>query len=307
MTTTTNVDRWKVEAYMANTFMTAEQTDSRLTPFSRTTGGLVGEKVMLEDQYGNASDVVEQLGRAEPTGDGTVDHDRTWVHFRRWKWDGPLMDRIDSFQMIHEIESPYRSAGSASIARKYDDLLIAAIFGARYTGRDGTTTTAFPTTALSGSNYSAAYVIPVDYEGSATGLTVEKLLVAQTILEAREVLKDGDPIVVGTSAVQRLNLKRQIEVISGDFTAQMVLDSGDLRRWGRFQFARTERLPVDGSSYRRCPIWIPRYLVRAMWEEIEGGIRVRPDRSDATQLYFKFAMNATRSHEEGFVELLAAE
>lgn len=304
MASTTNLDRWKIESYTANVMMTAEQEDSRFAPVSAVQGGLTGEKVEINDDFGNASDVVEVQGRADPTPVGTVDYDRTWVHYRMFRWFGPYQDSVDSYQMIHEPTNIHQRAGSAAVGRHMDDLAIAAILGTRYTGRDGTTQTTFPTTAFSAGNYSAAYVIPDDLEGSNTGLTVEKLLVAQACMEAREVLKTGDRLVVPTSAQERLNLKRQIEVTSKEFTDMMVLDNGTLSRWGIFDFIKSERL--GAVTPRVLPVFIPRYLVRAMWANMSVELFTHTQLSGAKQLKFEYAMNYTRLHEEGVIAIESA-
>jgi len=301
MTSTTNIDRWKIETYTANLMMTAEQEDSRFAPVSDVRGGLTGEKVEINDDFGNASDVVEVAGRADPTPTGTVDYDRTWVHYRMFRWFGPYMDSFDQYQMIHEPTNVHQRAGAAAVGRQMDDLAIAAVLGTRYTGRDGTTQTTFPTTAFSAGNYGAAFLIPKDLEGADTGLTVEKLLTAQACMEAREVLKSGDRLVVPTSAQERLNLKRQIEVTSKEFTDMMVLDNGMLSRWGIFDFIKSERLST--ATVRRIPVFIPRYLVCAKWAEMSVELFTHTQLSGAKQLKFEYAQNWTRLHEEGVIEI----
>lgn len=322
----TTVDEWKVTTFLSNTFMLAQQKDSRFRSHCDVIGGVTGERVVPDEIVGGASKYRKRTSRAEPTPAGEVTMYRRSVYPGNFDWYSPLRDKIDDFEMIMNPDNAYVQAGSAEVSRAWDDLIIGSnsgfaatsqnpdfygtgLFGNSYAGHSGTDPVALPTTAWSAAtaaNKADAYVIDEDYSGTTEGLTPQKLLAVQQVFEAREVLQPGDRIKIAVDSIQRRKLKENILVINKDYTNQMVLDSGEITQWGKFDFIQTERLPWDDANTINLPCWLQRYLVLVTWQDVNGGVIQRTDRSNAWQLYFDWTASAYRRHEEGFCVIKAA-
>ncbi len=262
---------------------------------------------VMEGHYrGKAAKAVEQIGavsaqkRTTRHGDTPLietPHSARWVFPTHYEW-ADLIDDQDKLETIVELTSPYSINGAAAMSRSIDDEIVPAFFGDSRTGENGSDTTAFDTNQ----------VVAVD-EGAtgATGLNVAKLRAAKKLLMANEVDIDNDPLYVALTAEQHDDMLNEIQAVSLDFNTKPVLVDGRITAFMGFNFVHSERLDVDGSGNRRCPAWAKSGMHLGVWNDIEGRVTERDDKSFATQVYVKGTFGATRAEEGKVIEIKCDE
>lgn len=320
------IDEWKIKQFIANIFLTASQEGSRLAEYVTPMGGLNAEKVNTRDVFvtDSVAEVEERFGRAEQTPIGTGTYDKRWLFKRSWDWFSDLRDKIDDFTTINDPESPWRVGAARKVGQRRDRIILGVkkdgtvdternfgFFGNAYTGVDGVTPVSLPTTLYStvaATVPETAYVIDADLTGTANGLTVEKLRAVETVLATREVLMPSDRITMVVRRQQMVNLDREIELNHKDYRELVMKHNMNHWSWGQFDFVRFEALPrTAGTNYRRCPVWIKRYMVLGTWSTAAMTVLSHSHLKNAKQLMLDYAEAATRDHEEGVLEVLCAE
>jgi hypothetical protein len=179
-----------------------------------------------------------------------------------------------------------------------DDEIIEAFFGVSKTGENGSTNTSF------GANQDVS--VSTGSTG-ATGLNISKLREAKRILMANEVDIDNDPLFCIITAQQHDDLLNEAQAISLDYNTRPVLVDGKITAFMGFNFIHTERLPVDGSSYRRVPAFAKSGMHMGLFNDISTMISDRADKGYATQVYVKGTFGATRTEEGKVVEIKCDE
>lgn len=280
-----------VQQYKDNVQMLLQQRGSKLR-----------ECVMTDSYTGKAAKAVEQIGpvtaqkRTTRHGDTpliSTPHDARWVFPTDYEW-ADMIDDQDKLRMIIDPTSPYAVNGAYALGRAMDDLIIEAAFADSKTGENGTTTTAFDT-----ANQQIA--------ASATGLTIAKLRETKEILLSNEVDTDNDELYMFVTAKQLTDLLATTEITSSDFNTVKALVQGQVDTFMGFKFKHTERLAVDGSSDRRVIAFAKSGMHLGLWNDINGRISERDDKSYATQVYVKGTFGATRIEEGKVVEILCVE
>lgn len=280
-----------VQQYKDNVQMLLQQRGSKLR-----------ECVMSDSYNGKAAKAVEQIGpvtaqkRTTRHGDTpliSTPHDARWVFPTDYEW-ADMIDDQDKLRMIIDPTSPYAINGAYALGRAMDDLIIEAAFADSKTGENGTTTTAFDT-----ANQQIA--------ASASGLTIAKLREAKEILLSNEVDVDMDELYMLVSAKQLTDLLATTEITSSDYNSVKALVQGSVDTFMGFKFKHTERLGVDGSSSRRVIAFAKSGMHLGLWNDINGRISERDDKSYATQVYVKGTFGATRIEEGKVVEVLCTE
>jgi hypothetical protein len=85
------------------------------------------------------------------------------------------------------------------------------------------------------------------------------------------------------------------------------LESGEIDTFMGFRFLRSERLPVNSSSQRRLPVWVPSGIMLGTWNGLETRIGERPDKKYITQVFMKGTIGSCRTQEKKVVEIPCAE
>lgn len=292
-----NVPTWYVNQYSTNLEVLLQQKGSRLTETAMP-GSYKGEQGSPVDQVGAVA-ATEVTDRFAPMARVDANTDRRWVFPR--DFDLPqLIDSFDKLRLITDPNSVYTTNGVYALGRSKDIVMIDAHFGDAKTGKAGGTTTTF---ASEGQN------VAVNFGAAGNvGLTVAKLLEAERLLMAAEVDLDNDPIwCVGTSS-QHDDLLHEIQIINTDFNNTAVLVKGKISAWGIFNFKFTELLKVDGSSFRRVPVYAKSGMHLGMWNDITTSVSRRNDlRSEPWQVYAYGSFGATRTEGLKMVEVKCAE
>jgi hypothetical protein len=251
-----------------------------------------GEKAFF-DQVGSAAAVLRTSRHADTPLIETP-HSRRMVTMADYEY-ADLIDDQDKVRMLIDPTSTYSRAAAAAMGRAMDDVIISAALGNAKTGKDGGTTTAFDT-----SNQQIGVGSP------AAGLTLAKLLEAKEILDSNDV-DPSIPRYIVVSPKQISDLLGDTTVTSSDYNTVKALAQGELTQFVGFNFITSNRLGVDGSSYRRVIAFAMDGIKLAIGKEPTARIDERADKSYATQVYYCQSVGATRMEEAKVVEVLCSE
>lgn len=287
-----------VQQYTTNVQLLSQQKGSRLR-MSVTTGQYKGKQGVPVDQF--APTVANKRTTRYPAlTPADITADRRWVFPSDYDWND-LIDNIDKLRLLIDPQSAYVQSGTAAMNRAMDDEIIAAFFGTAKTGVDGGTSTTFP----SGQQVSAS-----EGASAATGMNVEKLKAGIQILLANEAWdpSSGERISCVISAKQNRNLMDEIQVINADYNGEKpVVNDGFVMSWGKVDFIHSERLPTNGSSQTRVPMYVKDGMHLGMWQDISADVSQRKDLAGLPyQVYLYGTFGGTRLEEKKVVELPCA-
>lgn len=272
-------------------------------------GSKLSGKVMSGSHVGKQASPVDQIGaiNMSPVGSRFSPLTRTDAPVdRRWVYplDFDLMQQIDSFdklRLLTDPESSYVQNAVYAAGRQMDDIIIDAMFADAKTGETGGTTTSFPAGNQVAVNFGAA---------ANTGLTVAKLREAKRLLMANEVDLESEELIAIVTAKQHDDLLKEIQIISSDFNGDRpVLVEGKVTRFLGINIIHCERLDLDGSSYRRIPVYAKSGMYLGKWNgEYKTDISQRKDLSGLPwQSYVYMTMGATRIEEKKVMEIKCSE
>jgi hypothetical protein len=289
------VSTFYAQSYATNVALLSQQRESRLA-----------RAVTLGSYKGKAASPVEQLGpvvaqkrtgRLEPVEFGSSPTSRPWVYPADYDYY-EAVDSIDRLRMVTDPQSALVQNLVAALNRAKDDVIVQAFFATRNTGETGQTPVAFP----------AAQQVGVNTGGNGSGLNVAKLRAAKKMLMAADVDLDADELWCAITAAQHDNLLNEVQVVSTDFNDRPVLVDGRISRFLGINFIHSERLPTNGSSQRRVPVWAKSGMHLGVWNELNTSIDPRPDlKGKPVQVGGQMTVGATRLEEAKVVELPCAE
>ena len=279
-----------VEQYGANLYMLAQQKGSKLRNFvdSET---VTGEEAFFE-QLGAT---VAQL-RTSRHGDSpliSTPHARRRVTMSDYEW-GDMIDKQDKVRMLIDPASGYLQAGAYALGRALDDVIIENATGTAWTGKKGTVAVDLPT----------EQIIPVDAGGSASGLTIEKLIQAKSLFGKNDVdIEDPNNMLTFVlSQAQLDDLLRTTEVTSADYNTVRALVRGEVHTYMGFNFVRTQRTQMDGSN-RVCFTFAKSGLKLAVGADITARVAERSDKSFSWYAYASMTIGGTRMEEKKVVRV----
>jgi hypothetical protein len=280
----------------ANTIqLLLQQKLSKLRPYV-SFGMHSGEKASPVDQIG-AVEMQEVVGRFGPINRVDSPLDRPWVFPSEFDL-AQLLDNFDAHKLLIDPTSKYVENAHMAANRKFDAIINAAFFADRKTGVSGTTTTSF----------AAAQVVAVN-EGSsgASGLTVAKLKKAQEIFMSNELDLDAEQPTVAITSKENTSLLNEYQIISKDFNEKPVLVDGKIKHFMGMNFVHYERAAVDGSSYRRIPVFVKSGMYLGLWQDMKTDIGQRKDLTSLPwQAYIWLQAGATRLEEKKVIEIKCA-
>jgi hypothetical protein len=290
-----NVTTHFVQQYTTNVQLLLQQKGSKLRN-TVTVGSYTGKAAKAIEQVGPVT-AQKRTIRHGDTPLISTPADARWVFPVDYEW-ADLIDDQDKLRMLIDPTSSYAQNGAYALGRAMDDEIIAAFFGVSKTGENGSTNTSFGV----GQDVAVA-------TGStgATGLNISKLREAKKILMENEVDVDTDPLFCIITAEQHDDLLNEAQAISLDYNTRPVLVDGKMTAFMGFNFIHTERLPVDGSSYRRVPAFAKSGMHMGLFNDISTMISERADKGYSTQVYVKGTFGATRTEEGKVVEIKCAE
>lgn len=282
------IDTAFVNQFSSNVQMLSQQMGSLLRS-AVDVETVNGEKAFF-DQVGSAAAVLRTSRHADtPIVD--TPHSRRQVTLSDYEY-GDLVDDQDKVRLLIDPTSSYARAAAAAMGRAMDDVIISAFYGDAKTGKDGSTTTAFPS-----ANQIAA---------ASGGLTIAKLVEAKQKLD-EESVDASIPRFIVCSPKQISDLLNNTTVTSADYNTVRALATGAINEFVGFRFIVSNRLPVDGSSDRRVFAWAQDGMKLAIGKEPTSRIDERADKSYATQVYYCQSIGATRMEEAKVIEIKCSE
>ena len=277
-----------VNQFSANVQMLSQQMGTKLRS-AVDVETVTGEKAFFE-QVGSAAAVVRTSRNAD-TPLVETPHERRMVTMADYEYSS-LIDDQDKIRMLIDPTSSYGKAAAAAMGRSMDDVIISAALGTAKTGKDGSTSTALPSTQK--------------IVHGSSGLTLAKLLQAKKILDKNDV----DPsipryIVCGADQIE--DLLNNTTITSTDFNTVKALVQGEINQFVGFTFITSTRLTTDSNSDRQVIAFASDGIKLAVGKEPVARIDERPDKSYATQVYYAQTIGATRMEEKKVVELACKE
>jgi len=216
------------------------------------------------------------------------EHRRRRNQLRFFDW-ADLIDKKDKIQLINDPQGPYVQNAGFAMGRALDTVIIQAFFAAAYTGKTGSTSTAFPT-----STHQVA--------SGSVGLTVAKLRAARKILRSRNIPKN-EPLFIAVTATEIDDLLGTTEVTSVDYNNVKALVDGNVDTFMGLKFIHTELLEDDATT-RSVPVWAKNGMLVAANPEMEVDIGPRRDKRNSIQVYVSGNFGATRMDEDRVVNIL---
>lgn len=191
----------------------AQQVKARLRPYVEIRQ--MDGKAMAYDGMGTV-EANEIMGRYAPVEFSDIEHFRRKITRRRFGVTLPI-DEYDIEERLTDPESKYAEAVVKAMERKFDRVVIEAMFKDVQTGEDFENTI----TAVNDG------VLTVDATG---GLTYEKLLeIGQNFID-NEVGNDNDVnFAMGITGSEHTDLMSELELTSGDYSKEYVVDKGKMQ------------------------------------------------------------------------------
>ncbi len=246
--------------------------------------------------------------RKGPTNLTDPSNDSRWCYHQPYDL-GNLLDPRDAMNLAPLVlpTSPLVTTHAAAFARDKDDSAWIAARGPVITGELGTTSTAF----TDSTNWIGKGGAVGANSGTATGLTLGKLITANRILDDADLLDDNAPHVLCVTAYEIENLLNTTKVTSADYNTIKALVNGTIDTFMGFKFIKIKRLPkMDGASQttttagnvRQCVAWV-KGAIKRITGEMKTDISIRKDLSMSTQIYSSWELGAVRVYDEGVVQI----
>ncbi len=262
----TDISALRAQEFSTNLDLLLQQRGSKFRNHARTQSfaGSKGARLMSQISATEAQEVTQ---RAQPAVNLDVGHDGRWVYPTTFTW-GTVVDDIDLLQTNIAPQGAYTMSALAALNRKLDDQFLNAFFGTSKTGETGGTSTSFTSANQLSASLGA---------GAATGLNLTKLESVVELALSYEIDLDAEQLVMGISPKQHTNLLQLTQVSSMDFNTKPVLVDGKVRSFMGIEFIISNRLPTNGSGYRRCPVWVKSGMGFGIWQDINANMRKRPE------------------------------
>lgn len=304
-----------VKQYSSNVFHLSQQKGSRLQGLVRQESQ--NSEAKFFERIG-AVDALEKTGRHADIEYSDTPHSRRRVTLGDYYY-ADLVDEEDKIRMLISPESDYAMAAVNAMGRKKDDLIISAALGNAYSGKEGATAVALPS-----SQKLAAF------DGTTTtgvNMNVKTLRAVKSKFDANDVDESIQRNCAITSS-QLQSLLGETEVTSSDYASVKALVMGEVNTFLGFNFVRLERLTrsatdvtytvtsglvgsgtgtVTAANSRRCFAWAKDGIILSVGKEIMSKIEPNMNKHYAVQVYCKMGMGAARLEEVKVVEIICSE
>lgn len=205
-----------------------------------------------------------------------------------------LVDPDDEEVTEVDLASPLTAAVARAAARYHDDRYIAGFFGDGYQGEGGDTAVPFKSTNI------------IAHGG--VGITLNKLQTLEQLMRERNVDFEMErPTILLTPADKRA-LDQIEEYKNTRYQPNMPMATGNVYSFGVFDFIvfnpSAQSLPktytniLNAGGYRNLPVMLRSGMHRGIWNEFQGRLSERPDKSYAEQTYGKARSACVRTDED---------
>ncbi len=244
----------------------------------------------------------EVTDRFAPIGREEKEYVRRWIRPR--SFDLPLLlDSFDELKTSNDPKSAIVETHRAAFERKRDAVCVDAFFGDALIGKDGTQVESW-------SSFSGQVVGVTVGSGSATGMNVAKLRAARKILKKNKVDFNAEEVFIGINAEADDDFLDEAMIVSKEYNidAPKVNSQGMIERFMGFTFVPFEDFLVDGSGYRRLPVWVRSGMHFGNWGSMTVDIgQDKTLKGYPWRIYGYGTFNATRRDPLKVVEVKIAE
>lgn len=282
-----------VKQFADNFILKSQQMKSRLESRVLVETGIVGASKSV-DRIGATEDQ-QKTDRYGDSPNAADNFERRWIDLSDWEW-GKLIDDKDKLKMLADPTSPITAAGIASLKRRKDKVIIAALGGSARQGEGGSATTvALP----------AAQKIAHGDQG----LTLAKLITARGLLGRNEAYDEEDPndeLTFACSMEQLENLLNIQQLTSADYNTVKALVNGNIETFMGFKFVRTQLLNKTGNE-RFCFAFVKSGCTLGVGADIKTNLAPRPDKRFMPYAYASQSVGAVRGEDVKVVQVSCNE
>jgi NAD(P)H-hydrate repair Nnr-like enzyme with NAD(P)H-hydrate epimerase domain len=292
-----NLSDSQVRQYSANIYQVAQQKGSRLR--DKVTIETLNGEIRFFERVGTTQ-ARAKTGTFEDSPVIATPFSRRAIIPHDYDW-GDMIESLQKLKTLIDPASAIVTAGGYALGRSIDDEIIAAATGNAYSGKDGTTTVALPSTQK--------VAVTVGNGGSGnTGLNLAKLIAAKSLFGMNDVDLDdpSNELHMAVSQKQLDNLLAVTEIKSTDYNTVKALVEGKVDGYMGFKFVRTQRLAV-ASNIRTCFAWAKSGISVAIPQEINAKVTERADKCFNWYAYAALSVAAARMEEEKVVEVSCDE
>lgn len=233
-----------------------------------------------------AAEATEISGRHQLVNFADVEHTRRKIARRRFVLTLPI-DAADARSILLNPTSQYAGVCARAAERVFDRIVVEELFATVLTGRDFSTSVTF---ASEGSTVTAT-----------AGLTYAKLLEIKKNFTDNEVGTDmPEQFVMGISGDEEEALMQEIELVSGDYSRQYVVDDGEIQKAAglkliKFGGAVANPILNVSGGVRDCFAMSTRGMVVGLSKNITVKVEHRPDLVETDQVQLIYDLGATRT------------
>ena len=281
---TGSIDNNMTTQFAAMLHIQAQQSPSRFRPY-------VQVKQMTGDLYAydglGKVEAREVNARVAATVFDDISHNRRKIARRRFVVTLPI-DASDTRGVLLNPEGEYAGACMKAMNRQWDKVIAESIFANVSTGRDFGTSVTF-------ANDGGA---TVDATG---GTTYEKLLELRKNFTNDEVgLDQNENIILAITGTEEEALMQELELVSGDFSRQFVVDKGRISRAAGIDlicFGADVTNPIldVNSGTRDCIGMTGRAICVGLSKDMSINIKDRPDYVETKQVQIIGQWGAVRT------------
>ncbi len=261
----------------------AQQTDTRLSPF-------VNNVVVSGDSY-----MVDTVGTVDLQSGNNQHHKIQWsnVPFTRRKlmvervYAAIPIEDLDTKKMSADPKGPLMRQLMNGWHRKKDTIIARAALADVYTGRNGTTLVTASTDGV------------LTTDCTSTGVTYEKLLEIDRKWINADVDIMSTPTVLAVTGDEHEDMMLEVELTSGDFTRNYVIEKGQVTQALGHQIVRfgTPASPVLEvvSSVRQCFAMTRGAVTFGVLKDVSFEIRKPDELLDTQVLLVQATIGAVRN------------
>jgi hypothetical protein len=279
----------------------AQQTAPRFAAHTLVQSGIVGERDTFE-QMSQTEDREITGERFTPASLEDADHQRRSVWKRDWEWRKGFRTQDELAMLIDPQRNYIRSAAYAAVRRR-DRVVLAAVTGTAYTGKNGNTELAFNTSAYTTGG--AGRVIDATATGMTEGVFRQMRRIFNETEEMIEDMEGGqgiDSFVAAISPQAHEQLLGMAQTTNSDYyidpiDGRMPLVKGYIPYFMGFRIRVTNLLTLT-STTRRCLFWHKSAIGMSVWKEMAIDISQRKDMVGLPwQVTVNYSCNAVRLRE----------
>lgn len=281
-----------------NVELTLQQTKSKLEGAVITQDDASAEKIKVKDLVGHTTPLKADERHGQ-TKYNNRSFDGVWIPKPVELYDADLVDNADKLGTAIELGSSTMMSISATIARSRDIRILEGFYNPIISGKDGTTSTAFPG--------GQTLAVTVGGAAGAQKMNVAKVRAATKLL-AQSYVDIEAPRFMVLTADDNDSLLQELPVTSDDFKSSYkgeVDEAGRVTKLLGWTFLYLEldnplldtipALATDGSGYRKTPFWSQGGLVLNYWQRLRTMLDPMPGLLGSVQHFAGMTGAASRT------------